>query len=81
MDILIGQQTAKMFDKDIEPDVSEERRQQLRELFRQFGEHTKMLVLVARLTGKPLPLVVIEWKETKREIESALNHKGRTYGP
>lgn len=69
-----------MVDRDIEPDVSEERKQQLRELFRQHGEHTKMLVLISRLTQKPLPLVVIEWRETKREVEAALNHKGKIYG-
>lgn len=70
-----------MIDKDIEPDISEERKQQLRELFRLYGEHTKVLVLISRLTEKPLPLVVIEWKATKRELELALSRQGKVYGP
>lgn len=70
-----------MIDKDIEPDVSEERQQQIRALYKQYGETTKILLALQRITGQPLAQIVFAWKETRRELEQSLKATGRSYGP
>lgn len=69
-----------MPNQDREPDLEAERREEIRRIYKEFGQNTRVILTIARAANIDSRLVVHSWRMIGDEIQKALHETGKVYG-